>query len=190
MLSCNNIFRVCQVPAVVISGVLVWEQLLVGSQWSWLLCCGFVSQFTQELCAAHPQGRDPSCASLTGHQGWHSTFQNPRLVSGRTRGGAAARKGEPALIVLVLPSCSGLQGSLTGQRTPYSPFAASPDFICPSLLVWLNPYSLTPQPSCEGVFRLTMPGCELGVPQPHGSSASGGFCCQVARQHFSIYLHA
>lgn len=190
MLSYNNILPVSQVSAVVISGVLGREQLLVGYQCSWLPCCGFASQFTQELCVSHPQGWDPSCTSLIGHQGWHSALQNPHLVSGRTHGGGAAGKGEPALIVLLLPYWSALQRSLTAQRTPHSPFAASPDFICPSLLFWLNPCCLTPQSSCGGVFRLTMLGCQLGVPQPHGSSASGGFCCQVARQHFSIYLHA
>lgn len=130
----------------------------------------------------------PGCTSLTGHQGWHSTLHHPRLVSGRTHGGAGKR--ESVLIAQVLPSGSALQGSLTAQRTPHSPFAASPGFLFPSLLVWLNPRCLTPQPSCEGVLGLTAQGCEQGVPQPHGSSASGGFCCQVARQHFNIYLHA
>lgn len=149
----------------------------MGYQWSWLPCCGFAFQLTQELCVNHSPGWDPSCTSLTGHQGWHGTLQHPHLISGRTHRGAAAGKGEPALIVLVLPSCSPLQGSLTAQRTPHSPFAASPDFLCTSLLVWLNPCCLTPQPSCKGVFGLTMPGRKLGVPQLHGSSASGGFCC-------------
>lgn len=172
----------------VVSGVLRREQLPVGCQWSWMPCCGFASQLTRELCVSHPPGWDPWRTSLTGHQGWHSTLHHPRLVSGRTHRGAGKR--ESALIAPVLPSGSALQGSLTAQRTPHSPFAASPGFLFPSLLVWLNPRCLTPQPSCEGVLGLTAQGCEQGVPQPHGSSASGGFCCQVARQHFNIYLHA
>lgn len=181
-------------PAVVISEVLGREQLWWAVSGPGCYAVDLPPSSHKSCVLAIPQdgipGWDPSCTSLIGHLGLHSTLQNPQLVSGRIHGGAAAGKGEPALIMLVLPSCTALQGSLTAQRTPHSPFAASPDFLCPSLLIWLNACCLTPQPSCEGVFRLTVLGCELGVPQPHGSSASGGFCCQVARQRFSIYLHA
>lgn len=76
----------------VVSGVLGREQLPLGSQWSWMPCCGFASQLTQELSVHHPPGWDPSCISLTGHQGWHSILQSPRLVSGRTHRRAAGRK--------------------------------------------------------------------------------------------------
>lgn len=53
-------------------------------------------------------------------------LQNPHLVSGRTHGGAAAGKGDPALTALALPSCSALQGSPAAQRNPHSPSAACP----------------------------------------------------------------
>lgn len=75
--------------------------------------------------APHSQGtRAGTAPSRT-----HAWFQ-----AGPT-GGAAAGGEEPVLILLVLPSSSALQGSLTAQRTPHSPFAASPDVLCPSLLV-------------------------------------------------------
>lgn len=173
------------VPAVVVLGR---EQLLVGHQWSWMPCCGFASQLTRVLCVSHPPGWDPSCTSLPGHQGWHITLQNPRLVSGRTHGGAAAGRKKPALILLVLSTMDPPGIPDNSEDTPLSLCSIPWRCSLPQPPGVVQAGCLTPQPSCAGVLGLARLGASR-VCRSHAAECVRRVLLPGCQAALSIYLH-